>query len=441
MLWTTPESLYEQQPLSNEDGTLLITADARIDNRGDLQEELKTNGPELRTTTDTELILRAYEVWGEACSEKLLGDFAFAIWDSRRRRLFCARDPIGIKPFFYLINDHSFRWASEPEAILVDPVLRREPNPKVISFYLLGKFHEREETLYRGILRLEPGHYLLLEDGKLRIRQYWDIDPKYAVRYKNSSEYGEHFLAIFRDAVRVRLRSHRPIGALLSGGLDSSAVVCTAHLLYGEAVADLPPLELFSIIFNEFPCDERRYIEEVARRYNLNINYLCYDDHPAWMNFDRMIQFPYVIPMANLFMIVPALEAARHRGVHVVLDGLGCDELFYAGPAYLTDLLYEGRIGKLICRLWQDATFFSQSRSSLFLDHCVKPMVSKRIKRCFDHGFNHLVNYPYGSTLPTFKRQTPIIRPVWLCHAINCPPWLSSGFVRAFFMAPILLLH
>ena len=218
MLWTAPESLHEKLPLVNKTGELAITADARIDNRDELFASLDLDGRPRETITDTDLILTAYEKWGESCPERLLGDFAFAIWDGKKERLFCARDPVGIKPFFYFFDGQTFYWGSEPRAIYEDSKIPKKPNLTLISLYLLNRFDEREETLYQNIYRLPPSHSMVLENGRLRKGQYWDIDPNHAIRHKTDEEFAEHFLSLFKEAIRARLRGHGPIIHVVEGG-------------------------------------------------------------------------------------------------------------------------------------------------------------------------------------------------------------------------------
>lgn len=380
MLWTTPESLKERQPMLSEDGGLCLTADARVDNRDELKAELEAKGIRLRTDTDAELILQAYEVWGEDCPRKILGDFAFALWDGRRRRLFCARDPIGIKPFFYFFDGKTFGWASEPKAIFEDGTIPREPNLTLICLYLLGRFDEREETLYRDVYRLPPAHYMVLEGGHLRKAQYWDIDPGHMIRYQTDAEYAEHFLSLFREAVRTRLRSHGPVGALLSGGLDSSSIVCTAQRLFQEGVIPNNGFETFSIVFDELPCDERSYIDEVVRQWDMKANHLPHEQHLSWLDFEQAHLYPDVGYFPNIFMNAPSFRSASQKGIRIMLSGSGGDELFVVGVDRLTDLMRQGSLRKLMVQLRRDVALSLRSPFSLFFTYCLRPLIPGPVK-------------------------------------------------------------
>ncbi len=380
-LWTTPESLHEKLPLANKTGEFVITADARIDNRDDLFRALEFDGRLRETITDSEIILAAYEKWGESCPERLLGDFAFAIWDGRKKKLFCARDPVGIKPFFYYFDGKTFYWGSEPRVIYEDSKISKEPNLTLISLYLLNRFDEREETLYQNIYRLPPSHFMVLEDGSLRKKQYWDIDPNHTIRYKTDKEYAEHFLSLFKEAIRARLRSHGPVGALLSGGLDSSSIVCTAQMLNQERSIPDSGLETFSMVFDEFPCDERAYIYEVVQKWDVKANYFPYEMNLSWVDFEQIQDFPDVGYFPTLFFWGPALWEVQKKGIRAMLDGIGGDDLLTVEFSHLTDLFFQGKLMKLVVQLWQDATFSpSYSASSLLLNYCLKPLIPKRVK-------------------------------------------------------------
>ena len=155
---------------------------------------------------------------------------------------------------------------------------------------------------------------MVLENGRIRKDQYWDIDPNYSIRYKTDEEYAEHFLNLFKEAVRVRLRSHGPVGALLSGGLDSSSIVCTAQMLYQEKSIPNNGFETFSIIFDKFPCDERLYIDEVVRKWNIQANYFTYEKHLSSVDFEQVEQYFDVGYFPTLFSFAPIFRDAQQKG-------------------------------------------------------------------------------------------------------------------------------
>ncbi|PIV24363.1 MAG: hypothetical protein COS40_02065, partial [Deltaproteobacteria bacterium CG03_land_8_20_14_0_80_45_14] len=385
-------------PLTNKTGDLTITADARIDNRDELIPALNFNGRPRETISDSEIILAAYEKWGEKCPEKLLGDFSFAIWDKRKQTLFCARDPIGIKPFYYYFKGGKFRWSSEPKAIFEDDAISKEPNLPLICLYLLNRFDEREETLYKDVYRLPPSHFMVLENGKIRKDQYWDIDPNYSIRYKTDEEYAEHFLSLFKEAVRVRLRSHGPVGALLSGGLDSSSIVCTAQMLYQEESIPNNGFETFSIVFDTFPCDERRYIDEVVQKCKVQGNYFTHEKHLSEVDFEKTKEYSDVAYGPTLFFLSPALKDSQQKGIKVMIDGIGGDELLSVDYNHLTDLLLKGKTYKLMTQIWYDCTISSHSLSFLFFNYCIKPLIPQKVKR----GIRLLLKPVRGNGIPSW---------------------------------------
>jgi asparagine synthase (glutamine-hydrolysing) len=380
MLWTTPESLHEKLPLTNKTGDLTITADARIDNRDELIPVLNFNGRPREAIPDSEIILAAYEKWGEQCPEKLLGDFSFAIWDKRKQTLFCARDHMGVKPFYYYFNGGKFRWSSEPKAIFEDSTIPKEPNLPLICRYLLNRFDEREETLYKDVYRLPGSQYMVLENGHLRKGQYWDIDPNHSIRYKTDEEYAEHFLSLFKEAVRARLRSHGPVGALLSGGLDSSSIVCIAQLLYQEKSVPSNEFETYSIVFDKFPCDERSYIDEVVHKWDAKTNYIPYEKNLSCVDFEQTCRYPDVEYLPTSLMIAPALKNAQQKEIRIMLDGIGGDDLLAVAPDHLTDLMFQKKLRELMVQLQHDSALYSRSPCSLFLNYCLKPLIPRPIK-------------------------------------------------------------
>ena len=251
MLWTTPESLHETLPFVSRDERLIITADARIDNRDELLATLDTYGKRSDEVADSELILSAYEKWGEHSPERFLGDFAFAIWDQQTQTLFCARDHFGLKPFFYYHTPEVFVFASEIKALLTLPFVPRQLNDLQIAVHLALGPIDKAATSYKFIHRLAPAHAIVASAQGLSLRNYWQLDPTKEICLGSDEEYAQAFRDIFTKAVECRLRSAFPVGSFLSGGMDSSSVTCVARDLLRNQ--NKGPLSTFSALMPDVP--------------------------------------------------------------------------------------------------------------------------------------------------------------------------------------------
>ena len=235
LLATTPEALVEQLPFGDSASGCTITADARLDNREALIGALGLTG-ETRTIGDGELILRAYLKWAEDCPKHLLGDFAFAIWDARRQRLFCARDHMGMRQLIYHhAPGRLFAFATDAEALVAHPAVPRAINEARIADFLDDlEGIEFTSTFYDQVFRLPPAHTLVVDPNGLTMSRYWSLAPGFALMLKNDEAYAAAFLTVFTEAVRCRLRSAGKVGSMLSGGLDSGSVAAVAARLLGS---------------------------------------------------------------------------------------------------------------------------------------------------------------------------------------------------------------
>jgi asparagine synthase (glutamine-hydrolysing) len=344
MLWTTPESLEEKQPLANQTGSRVITADARIDNRAELIRSLELADRHAAEVSDSQVILTAYEKWGEHCPEHLLGDFSFAIWDARRQALFCARDHFGMKPFFYYHKPGSlFAFGSEIKAILCLPEVPRRLDELRVGYHLAQILEDKVLTFFRDIVRLPPAHTATVYPDGIRLRQYWSLDPERELCLGSDAEYAQEFLTLFADAVRCRLRSAFPVGSMLSGGLDSSAVTCVAREQLNQNGST--PLHCMSVIYDRVPeCDERPYIEAVLARSNLEPHYLHVEQKSPLEDWELIFWHEdetYASP--TLYMHWALCDAAQKQGIRVLLDGLDGDTAVSHGSAYLAELARAGR--------------------------------------------------------------------------------------------------
>ena len=407
MLQTTPESLFERQPLY--EGSLCLTMDGRIDNRDELRTALESQGATLRSNTDAELVLRAYQCWGNDCPMHLLGDFAFAIWDATKHELFCARDQMGIRPFYYFTNDKTFLFASELRPLLDHAEVQPELNEGMIGEYLASQITSQEETRYRQLFRLPPGHCLVVSPGRFRMTRYWDFDSSKELHYGNDEAYRDHFLALLTESVRCRLRSPKPAGCYLSGGLDSSSVVCLAASLKKNGLAT-QGLESFSLLFPGLACDESPYIQDVVQQWAVHSNRIDVGKEPdiAFVDYARRDRdFPCY---PNGTMGNPLRALARDRGCRVLLTGTGGDEWLTGSDLGAGDLLRQGNLLTLHRRIRNDfgasnlsGTIDMALRYGLWplLPHAMRQLIRQGLGR---HGFPSWLNPDFAKRIHLHDR-------------------------------------
>lgn len=341
LLYTTLESLNEKQPVTDERGECRLVWDGRVDNREELIAALRAEGRAPRDQTDPGLVLDAYRQWGTDCLARIIGEFAFALWDGRTQSFVCARDRLGLKPLHYTWNGVTLCLGSEIKPILDALGRVPEPDDEMVLAFFLREFREGDQarTFFQGIHRLPPGHLLRLQEGRLRIERYWAIDPGRETVYARDAEYVGHFLSLFREAVRCRTRSFFPIGAFLSGGLDSSSIVCTAERLLSERGGVSPPLEAFTLFSDHPDSDERRYVREVIGPTGIKAHEVYGSDPDPLYGFDELLwQVESPIVAANRQSSLALTEAVRAWGCRVLLSGDGGDQLLDE-IGYLADLL------------------------------------------------------------------------------------------------------
>lgn len=374
MLWTTPESLIEKLPLVHPAGNLVITADARIDNREELIPLLQLPERPIEKITDSEFILAAYEKWGESCPEHLLGDFAFAIWDKRQETLFCARDHFGVKPFcYYYQPGKTFIFASEIKALLGLPQIPRRLNEVRIADYLALMMEDKAITTYQEIFRLPPAHSMVIHQSGLNIWSYWQLEQR-ELRLESDEAYAAEFRKIFTEAVRCRLRSAFAIATHLSGGLDSSAVTCIARNLLNQE--EKTPLHTISTIFDKVPeCDERPFINTVLAQGRLIPHYVHGDEFGPLSNLDSIFQYEDEALLGpSHFYPWMVNRAAKELGLRISLDGFDGDTTVSHGTNRLIELAHQGN--------WKT---FAQEVKALSPHHHVSPTVVLR-----NYGLPHL---------------------------------------------------
>lgn len=371
MLYTTPESLIEELPYCDRLTDTTITADARIDNRDELIDLLGLKGDYADEITDSSLILKAYHKWGTNCVTKLVGDFAFVIWDCSKQRLFCARDHFGIKPLYYYAKDSVFIFASEIKAILTCSEVPRKLNKVKIADYVIGDFDNTTHTFYQHISRLASGHCLTVTANSFDLNCYWSLDISKQTHLKSDAAYAREFKRLFIEAVRCRLRAVLPIGSELSGGLDSSAVSCVARNLLQNA--DEPALlQTFSAVFDDVAeCDEREYINEVLEQGGIQPHYLQGDKRTPLTDIEDIFWHEDEAFYAPGFaaMTWGLCTLAQDRGVRILLNGNDGDSTVSHGFGYLHDLAKEGRWFSLYQEIYGVAKIYDESAWGSFWNY------------------------------------------------------------------------
>jgi len=328
-----------RQPIHNEDETLWIVYNGEVYNFRELRAELEAIGHRFYTRTDTEVLLHAYEEYGEECVARFNGMFALAILDRTRHSLFLARDHFGIKPLYYHESNGSFLFASEIKALLEWPGLAREPDEEIIYEYLLYGWHEhRPETFFKGIRKLPAAHYMVVDESGVRIERYWDIDRPGATNEQEFPRQAREFGDLLEDSVQRRLISDVPVGSCLSGGLDSSAIVCIMDRLLKksvpESVAIGERLKTFSAIYPGEHLDESEFIDSVLEATDAEGNFIQPRHDEFFAELEKFVFYqeePFVStgPYAQWCVM---RDVARK--VKVVIDGQGADELMAGYTPY-----------------------------------------------------------------------------------------------------------
>ena len=312
------------QPLANEDHSIWIVFNGEIYNHQSVRDVLEPAGHRYKTRSDTETILHAYEEWGDESVQRLRGMFAFAIWDSRRRRLLLARDRLGVKPLYWAKVGDRLLFGSEIKAILESGLIQPEANQGALPELLGTRYLSGTETLFKGINRLQPGHCLVFEQGTISIRQYWDIPAGRAseeLARLTDEQIVRRFRELLEESVRIRLMADVPLGMFLSGGLDSSAIAALMSRMIDR------PLQTFSVAFKQRAFSELDYARQVAHAIKADAHEIVIDDQDFFGALPRLIWHedePIAHPSSIPLYFVSAL--ARDH-VKVVLTGEGSDEL------------------------------------------------------------------------------------------------------------------
>ncbi|MBL7197578.1 MAG: asparagine synthase (glutamine-hydrolyzing) [Candidatus Omnitrophica bacterium] len=381
-----------KQPIFNEDGKICIVFNGEIYNYIELKKELEAKGHTFKTKTDTEVIVHLYEEHGDDCVKFLRGMFAFAIWDSKEDKLLLARDRFGIKPLVYSDRNGRLVFASETKAIVQDKNISRDIDFEAVHYYLTYLSVPSPLTIYKGIKKLPTASILICQGGKIIEKRYWSLKPN-KLKLNSIEEYGDIFYKLLKDSVKMRLMSDVPLGAFLSGGIDSSSVVGFMSQLSSR------PVKTFSIGFKEQEFDELKHARFIAKRFNTEHYELIMMPKDIGRIEDLIwnLDEPHADSSALASYLVSKLAAPN---IKVALSGVGGDELFGGYHSYIADklsiyysvlpkILTQGVIANLVSHIKVDTQNPSKARRILrFLKSAHLPFNERHTNWMTLLGFN-----------------------------------------------------
>lgn len=307
------------QPMCNENESIFISFNGEIYNFKDLKKILEEKGHRFESDTDTEVIIHAYEEWNTDCVKKLRGMFAFAIWDSNKKQFFLARDRLGIKPLYYYHDQKKFIFSSEIKSILLDKTIKKEIDDESMYYFLGYEYVPAPRTMFKGINKLMPGHTLIYKDGEITINKYWNLT--FSNKIYDEKYFSKKIYDLLEESIRMRLMSDVPLGAFLSGGVDSSSIVGLMSQMIDE------PIKTFSIGYEDESFSEFQYAKQVSELFGTDHKEIMVDPYSIEV-FEKVI-WHLDEPMSELSAVpVYLLCQKAKKDVTVCLSGEGGDELF-----------------------------------------------------------------------------------------------------------------
>jgi asparagine synthase (glutamine-hydrolysing) len=345
-------------PMSDESGKIWITYNGEIYNYIELREELKSYGYTFKTESDTEVIIKSYQKWGDDCFNHFNGMWALALYDSNTNKLILSRDRFGIKPLYYINNGQCFAFSSEIKPLLYLSPQNLEINDRKIPFFILyGNRLSMDDTYIKNLYSLSASHYLVFQNGNIRLKRYYEI-PILRENNKPENYLKEELINLLTDSVKLRYRSDVPVGTCLSGGLDSSSIVALSHSIFGKH------LKTFSAVWSYKECDESRYIDIVNNEYGCDPNKV----EPSVDEFEKVFEklcYYHEIPTEGpgLYPQWYVMRMAKGK-VKVLLDGQGGDEVFggyLSKDLFLKSLLLDKNIKDLWTNLGLLGSFINKN--------------------------------------------------------------------------------
>jgi len=372
-------------PLQNERNSIHLIFNGEIYGYRDLADKLERAGHEFYSKTDSEVLVHAYEEWGATCLEKLNGMFAFALWDEPEQLLWIARDHFGIKPLYYHQRKEFFTFASEIKPLLTRPDIHPRPNESVIRNYIgTGRVDDTAETFFDGIRQLRPAHQLLIRpSGVVKMERYWAPKISHELNSNSYEKEVENTRRLFVEAIRRQLVSDVPVGTCLSGGIDSSSIVCAIKKFRADpTISTDGRIKTFSAVFPGYPIDESRYARAVCETAEAEYNPVQPTASELWQDLPVLVKCqeePFA--STSIYAQYRVMKRAKERGITVLLDGQGNDELLCGYiPLYL-QYLQTLRKHEKYCRLLTEGI-----RSSDLLGPLIKPHIPTYLKGLLAHG-------------------------------------------------------
>ncbi len=434
LLKTTWDAKNEKQPLTF-DNQVWITGDIRLDRRDELIAQLQSAGQSATSTDpDVNLLLLAYLAWGDACLQKITGDFAFAIWDKTLQRLFCARDQFGVVPFYYAIIDNQLIASNHLHCIRKHPNVTQRFNDRAVGdFLLFGMNYDLTATTFKDIQKLPPAHQLVWSKGKLQLKHYWQLpNDGDSIVYNRSQDYIEHFNELFKQSIADRLRTHQA-ASHLSGGMDSTSIAATAYDLMQASGKNIN-FRSYAIVYKDLLQEqEGKFAEQVAHKSGFPLQQLIADDY---LQQPPLAKPDYLTPEPLMFsnQVVENDITLRVSGFsRTLFAGFGGDPALYPAPSFWYQLLRKGKLLRLSQQLFaylyaahrlppfdlrtQLSRRLGQKKSKLMIPAWLNPDFANQ--QALHERFDEILTTP-----PRQARNGMSIAPLWS----NIFAWSSPGF-------------